>query len=113
MSTVTQALELQLQHRALYRVDDASQVRFSCREGALWITLDNDERDIVIEAGEEFATGEHRRALVYALQPSRLYVEPSGRNAEAPVTRRARSSRNTTMETFSRFHPMPFRKAAR
>jgi Protein of unknown function (DUF2917) len=106
-------VELQLVPRALYSVDDASQVRFSCREGALWITLDNDPRDVVIEAGEEFSTAEHRRALVYALQPSRLYVEPTERSAEPVLSSLARTSRKTTMETFSRFQPMPLTKAAR
>ena len=106
-------VELQLGSRALYSVDDASEVRFSCREGALWITLDNDPRDVVIEAGGEFSTGERRRALVYALQPSRLSVEPSGRSTAAPAARLARPSRNSTMEMFSRFQPMPLRKAAR
>ena len=113
MSSRTDPAELQLQHRALYSVDDASQLLFHCREGALWITLDNDERDFVIEAGEEFSTPEHRRALVYALQPSRFYVEPAARSIETPPARLARNSRKSTMETFSRFHPMPFRKAAR
>jgi hypothetical protein len=113
MNTELHPAELQLQPRALYSVEDASQVRFTCREGALWITLDNDERDVVIEAGEDFTTPEHRRALVYALQPSRLYVEPAGRSAETPAASRTRYSRNRTMEMFSRFHPMPFRKAAR
>ena len=113
MTAPTHPAELQLQPRALYWVDDASQVRFTCREGALWITLDNDERDFVIEAGDEFTTAQQRRALVYALQPSRLYVEPAVRSVETPVARLARTSRKITMETFSRFHPMPFRKAAR
>jgi len=111
--TIPLPAEVQLQPRALYCVADASQVRFSCREGALWITLDDDQRDFVIEAGEDFTTPERRRALVYALQPSRLYVEPAARSVETPPTSRARYSRNSTMETFSRFHPMPFRKAAR
>ena len=111
--TVSQAAELQLQPRALYTVDDASQVRLSCREGALWITLDNDERDFVIEAGEDFTTSEHRRALVYALLPSRFYVEPAVRSVENPPATRTLYSRKSTMETFSRFHAMPFRKAAR
>ena len=113
MCTDRHPSELQLPARALYSIDDASQVRFTCREGALWITLDNDPRDVVIEAGDEFSTGEHRRALVYALQPSRLYVEPTGRSTALPAARLARTSRKTTMDTFSRFHPMPLRKAAR
>lgn len=113
MNSNPQPVEMQLGPRALYSVADASQVRFSCLEGALWITLDHDERDFVIEAGTEFSSGEHRRALVYALQPSRLYVEPMERRLEPVSSSLARTSRKATMEMFSRFHPMPFRKAAR
>jgi hypothetical protein len=113
MESHLQAAELELRTRSIYSVADAAGVRFSCREGTLWITLDNDPRDVVLEAGGEFSTGEHRRALVYALQPSRLYVEPIGRSPEPARTSLARQSRKTTMEMFSRFQPMPFRKAAR
>jgi hypothetical protein len=108
-----QDTELQLASNALYSVDDASLVRFTCAEGALWITLDNDPRDVVLEAGGEFTTADRRRALVYALQPSRLYLAPTERSEAAPTAKRARYSRKTTMDTFSRFHAMPFRKAAR
>lgn len=105
--------EIALRTRTLVSVPDASQARFTCREGTLWITLDNDPRDVVLEAGDEFSTGERRRAIVYALQPSRLYVEPTERRLAAPIPSRARYSRNSTIETFSRFQPMPLRKAAR
>lgn len=113
MNTITHPADIQLQPRALLSIDDASQVRITCREGTLWITLDNDARDFVIEAGDDFTTAEHRQALTYALQPSRLYVEPAVRSTAMPGTRLARSSRKATIEMFNRFHPMPFRKAAR
>ena len=105
--------ELQLAGQALHSVPDASLFRFTCAEGALWITLDNDPRDVVLEAGEEFTTADRRRALVYALQPSRVYLTPTERSEPAPTVKRARYNRKATMEMFSRFHPMPFRKAAR
>ena len=65
---------LQLPHRSLYRVDDAAGVRFSCREGVVWITLDNDPRDIVLEAGQQFTGDAHARALIYAMQPSSIQI---------------------------------------
>lgn len=105
--------EIALRPRTLVSVPDASQLRFTCREGTVWITLDHDPRDVVLEAGDEFTTGERRRAIVYALQPSRLYVEPTERSLAAPAPSRARYSRNTTIEMFSRFQPMPLRNAAR
>jgi hypothetical protein len=67
-------ISLNLQRQALVNVPDAGDVRIACAEGAVWITLDNDTRDIVIEAGETFSTPEHRRAVIYALKPSRVNV---------------------------------------
>ena len=64
--------ELRLAHRALFTIDDAAGVDLVCREGSLWITLDNDTRDIVLEAGGRFTTPEHRRAVIYAMEPARL-----------------------------------------
>ena len=94
--------DLHLSHRAIFSIAVAAGVDVACREGSLWITLDNDTRDIVIEAGERFSTEEHRRAVIYAMEPSDLTV--------GFVTR---YSKNSTMETLSRFHAMPLTNAAR
>jgi hypothetical protein len=64
--------EISLAQRGLLEIPDAAGVRVSCTEGCVWITLDNDPRDIVLEPGQFFAGTQHRRALIYALQPSRL-----------------------------------------
>jgi hypothetical protein len=64
--------EISLAQRALLEIPDAAGVRISCNDGCLWITLDNDPRDIVLEPGQFFAGTQHRRALVYALQASTL-----------------------------------------
>ena len=63
---------LTLGPRQLHAIDDASAVRVACREGALWITVDNDSRDWVLEAGETFEAPLHGRALLYALGPARV-----------------------------------------
>ena len=101
--------DLQLPRRGLYSVTDAAGVQFSCTEGLVWITLDNDTRDIVLEAGQQFTGDSHRRALVYAMRPSALRIT-GPREAEAA---RTRHSRNSTIDTFSAFQAMPLAKAAR
>ncbi len=111
MTTHRQSTTIQLAAEALYSVPDASLVRLTCLEGVLWITLDNDPRDIVVEAGAEFSSRDRRRALVYALKPSRLSMAPA--EPVAAAVRRTRYSRKATMEMFRRFQPIPFRKAAR
>jgi hypothetical protein len=73
-STYPAAFSLNLRRQALFSVPDAANVRIACVEGAVWITLDNDPRDIVLESCGVFTTTEHRRALVYAMKPSRITV---------------------------------------
>jgi hypothetical protein len=72
MHTAPLPARLDLEHRALFAVGDASDVDFTCREGTVWLTLDGDLRDYVLEPGDSFRTGEHRRALIYALAPARV-----------------------------------------
>jgi Protein of unknown function (DUF2917) len=91
---------LRLEHQATYTVADAAGVQLACSEGTVWVTLDGDLNDYILEAGDSFVTQEHRRALVYAIAPARISLE-------------ARNSRKPTMATFSRFHAIPFMKAAR
>lgn len=72
MKTESVPNDLQLAHHAIYSLPDAADIQIGCIEGTVWLTLDGDTRDIVLEAGEAFTTQEHRRALIYALQPSRI-----------------------------------------
>lgn len=87
---------LTLAHQAMFSVSDAAGVQILCHEGSLWITLDDDPRDIVIDAGDSFLTTEHRRALIYALQPSSLSLvvapavaaaRPAGQALAAPAVK--------------------------
>lgn len=72
MSTQPTPFDLTLVHKAMFSVSDAAGVNIICRSGSVWITLDNDTRDIVLDAGESFLSTEHRRAIIYALESSSL-----------------------------------------
>jgi hypothetical protein len=72
MKTDSLPKELHLAHHAIHSVPDAAGVQIGCVEGTVWLTLDGDERDIILEAGEAFTAPEHRRALIYAMRPSRI-----------------------------------------
>jgi hypothetical protein len=91
---------LLLAPRELHSIDDAANVRISCRSGSVWITLDNDNKDYVLEAGESFTASVHARALVYALGTARVDLTEC-------------QSRKDTTPMFNRFHAMPLMKAAR
>ena len=75
------AFSLNLPHQALFSVPDAANVRIVCVEGAIWITLDNDPRDIVLESCDVFTTPDHRRAIIYAMKPSTITVAASASTA--------------------------------
>jgi hypothetical protein len=72
VNTSSAPFELTLAHKALFSVSDVAGVQILCRSGSLWITLDHDIRDIVLEAGESFLSTEHRKAIIYAMEQSSL-----------------------------------------
>jgi hypothetical protein len=91
-TTATNQLDLALTHQAMFTVPDASGVQIVCREGSLWITLDNDPRDVVLAPGESFITTEHRRALIYAMRSSALTLAATPCTARrVPVNRVSRA----------------------
>lgn len=65
---------LNLRKQAMLTVPDASKVRIGVTDGSVWITLDNDTKDYVLDACGVFTTTQPRRAIVYALQPSSITV---------------------------------------
>lgn len=85
MQPAHQRYEIGLEARSLFEIPDAADVRIECRRGSLWLTLDNDPRDIVLEPGDSFVTGEHRRALLYALRPACIAVRPTAVREESPA----------------------------
>lgn len=89
----TERFDLGLRRDAMFSVPDAAGVEIVCRTGVVWITLDGDPRDIVLEPKERFTTTEHRRALIYAMRPACISVQP-------PVTasRRRRAGHGLVLE---------------
>jgi hypothetical protein len=92
MPTDSSPFALALAHQAMFSVPDAAGVQILCHEGSLWITLDDDQRDIVVDAGGSFLTTEHRRALIYALEPSSLSLVVTPSVAAARPARRTQAA---------------------
>lgn len=80
----------QLAARRLFDIPDAAAVQVRCTSGSLWITLDHDPRDIILAPGESFFTTEHKRALLYALEPAAFAVEKSGQLAPQAAEKQLR-----------------------
>ncbi len=58
-----------LPSRQLFEIPDAASVRILCTAGCLWVTLDNDIRDVVLNPGDAYEPTAGR-ALLYAFEPS-------------------------------------------
>lgn len=67
---------VRLATRHLFDIPDAAAVQIHCTDGTLWLTLDHDLRDIILEPGQSFTATEHRRGLLYALRPSTFVLGP-------------------------------------
>jgi hypothetical protein len=63
--------------RQLFEIGDASAVRVLCTAGCLWLTLDHDTRDFILEPGDSFELPEPRRALLYAFEASAFALAPT------------------------------------
>jgi Protein of unknown function (DUF2917) len=68
---------LNLERQDVVNVPDAVAMRVTCVEGDVWLTLNNDPRDIVLQPGDVFTTPAHAGAIVYALKPSRVTLAPA------------------------------------
>lgn len=74
-----------LARRQIHAIEDAAGCRIACREGAVWITIDGDARDYVLEKGETFVTSRHARALVYALGAARVDLVACHNTSRTPA----------------------------
>lgn len=72
-----EAFSVHLPHQAIFSIADVANMRIACAQGSVWITLDHDLRDIVLDDCQTFSTTEHRRAVVYAMKPSQVNIVPA------------------------------------
>jgi hypothetical protein len=80
-----------LSRRQLFEIPDAASVRIVCTSGCVWLTLDNDIRDFVLEPGESLDLPDARRALLYAIEPSSFVLA-----TQPQRTMRRRLSKNSS-----------------
>lgn len=75
MNADTLTVDLNMPRRALKSIPQGA-LRLVCREGSVWITLDHDQQDVILNAGDDFVTRPQDRVIVYALYPAVLRLEP-------------------------------------
>lgn len=76
MHTPTQASPLFLPKGAISVFSDTAATRIRCETGTVWLTQDNDLRDIVLKAGEQFEPDRSGNVLVYALEAASFSWAP-------------------------------------
>lgn len=62
--------------RQLLVIPDPSTTTILCTSGCVWLTLDDDPRDVILEPGDRFDAAGPRRAILYALEPSAFVLAP-------------------------------------
>ncbi len=92
---------IDLPRNGVLRIDDGQPHVIDVFEGEVWITLDGDPRDVILEAGETFRFDGDGLTLVQAFRPSRVLVSdvagtPRTMNAFA-LHRRARAQRDAAV----------------
>jgi hypothetical protein len=75
MATLTHRTEVQLAREEFLVLKDIRGTTLRCLDGSVWLTLDHDVRDIVLEPGDSFVVDRDGGTLLYALAPARLHVE--------------------------------------
>jgi Protein of unknown function (DUF2917) len=63
----TPGARLALHERRALRLGDAQGTRLRAVSGSVWITIDHDPRDIVLDAGDEFVIESQRGLVVLPL----------------------------------------------
>jgi len=69
---------INLTARSLHRIADGRGLGVTCFKGPVWITQNNDQRDIILGAGQSFRFDRKGPAIVFALKDAAILVGPAG-----------------------------------
>ena len=67
--------QIWLAPRALHRVLDGEGLNLLCLKGAVWVTQEDDARDIILAAGESFTLDRKGLAVLYALSAACIAMQ--------------------------------------
>ena len=58
----------------ILEIKQALGVTIECLEGSVWVTLDGNMRDVILEAGQSFCVDRQQRTLIQALADRKSVV---------------------------------------
>ena len=77
-NTCTRPSVQEIAKNGILEVKQALGVTIECLEGSVWVTLDGDRRDVVLDAGHTFNVDRKQRTLIQALDTARVrLLEPT------------------------------------
>jgi len=74
MNTDLKLPAISLHHGEAHRIDAGKGLRVQCLTGTLWLTQDNDPRDIVLEAGDGATIERDGMSIVSALSDAQFVL---------------------------------------
>lgn len=90
MNLVINNSALLLDRRQTIALVDAAGTTAALETGCVWITMDGDQRDIVLGAGQSWLIERNGRTLLHAAAPSTLRItDPTADQAQRTAARRA------------------------
>lgn len=84
---------LSLQWGTPLTVTDGKGVCITARCGTVWITQDNDLRDVVLASGESFRLEHEHVAVLQAMDDAEVLIRPPRRKNEVPTPARSFAQR--------------------
>jgi hypothetical protein len=76
--TCTRPSVQEIAKNGILEVKQALGVTIECLEGSVWVTLDGDRRDVILDAGQAFNVDRKQRTLIQALDTARVrLIEPT------------------------------------
>jgi predicted ABC-type sugar transport system permease subunit len=77
MKICLDAATLDLAPNQMLAISGGVGMTVSCIRGSIWITQNNDRRDVVLAAGETFVVDRDGVALLSAMAPSKVAMQPA------------------------------------
>ncbi|MES2510592.1 MAG: DUF2917 domain-containing protein [Pseudomonadota bacterium] len=61
----------------ILEIKQGAGMKLECLEGSVWVTLDGDLRDVILEPGQAFTVDRDQRILIQALDSARVRLVQS------------------------------------
>jgi hypothetical protein len=75
MDMIIEAPVLSLEPGQVVTLDDALGVRIRATEGSVWVTYEDNEKDLIVGPGETLVVARNGRTVVQALQPTHVALQ--------------------------------------